>query len=296
MFIKRRRASLFGVLVLAIIALVYYIWGGVSQTQPQKDYTNVRYDDLVVRFVDVGQGDCEIVQLPDGTNILIDGGPESARAELLKEIDSYGIKKFDYVVATHPHEDHIGGMDAVIDNFDIGCVYMPDVVTTTKTFENLLDSIENKNLEVETAKAGVFVINEENISMVFVAPNSDKYDDLNNYSAVLKFTYGKCSFLFTGDAEKLSENEMLEASADLSADVLKVGHHGSSTSSGKKFIKSVNPDYAIIEVGTDNEYGHPHEETIKALENIKVYRTDLHGDITAVCDGVNIKITTEDGE
>jgi len=132
--------------------------------------------------------------------------------------------------------------------------------------------------------------------MVFVAPNSDKYDDLNNYSAVLKFTYGKCSFLFTGDAEKLSEKEMLENSMDVSADVLKVGHHGSSTSSGKSFIEAVNPKYAIIEVGQDNEYGHPHKETMEELEGVEIYRTDLQGDITAICDGDNIKITTKDGE
>ena len=253
-------------------------------------------DGASVIFVDVGQGDCEIIRLADGRNILIDAGTDEGEDKLVRKIKDYGIKKFDIVIATHPHEDHIGGMDEVIDSFDIGCVYMPDVVTTTKTFENLLDSIENKNVKVNKAKAGVFVIDEENISMVFVAPNSDKYEDLNNYSAVLKFTYGECSFLFTGDAEKLSENEMLEASTDLSARVLKVGHHGSSTSSGKKFIKEVNPDYAIIEVGEDNEYGHPHKETTKALKNTKVYRTDLHGDITAVCDGVNIKITTQDGE
>ena len=249
-----------------------------------------------VIFVDVGQGDCEIIRLADGRNILIDAGTDEGEYDLVKKIKDYGIKKFDIVIATHPHEDHIGGMDAVIDSFEIGTVYMPDAATNTKTFESLLDSIENKNAKVIKAKAGVNVIDEENINMVFVAPNSDKYEDLNNYSAVLKFTYGDCSFLFTGDAEKLSENEILENSWDVRADVLKVGHHGSSTSSSTDFIDAVNPDYAIIEVGADNEYGHPHKETEKVLKNTKTYRTDVCGDITAVCDGVNIKITTEDGE
>ena len=253
-------------------------------------------DDISVIFVDVGQGDCEIIRLADGRNILIDAGTNEGEDELVEKIKGYGIEKFDIVIATHPHEDHIGGMDVVIDSFEIGTVYMPDASTNTKTFESLLDSIENKNVKVIKAKAGVNVIDEENINMVFVAPNSDKYEDLNNYSAVLKFTYGDSSFLFTGDAEKLSENEILENSWDVSADVLKVGHHGSSTSSGTDFIDAVNPDYAIIEVGADNEYGHPHKETEKVLKNTKTYRTDVCGDITAVCDGVNIKITTEDGE
>ena len=284
-----KKYGIIGVLVIALIAFFISRLGYFDKSAEPVDGASVI-------FVDVGQGDCEIIRLEDGRNILIDAGTNEGEDELVKKIKDYGIEKFDVVIATHPHEDHIGGMDAVIDNFDIGSVYMPDVVTTTKTFENLLDSIENKNLKVKKAKAGVSVINEENISMVFVAPNSDKYDDLNNYSAVLKFTYGKCSFLFTGDAEKLSEKEMLENSMDVSADVLKVGHHGSSTSSGKSFIEAVNPKYAIIEVGQDNEYGHPHKETMEELEGIEIYRTDLQGDITAICDGDNIKITTKDGE
>lgn len=284
-----KKYGIIGVLVIALIAFFISRLGYFNKTSEP-------LADISVIYVDVGQGDCEIIRLADGRNILIDAGTDEGEAELIEKIKKYDIEKFDVVIATHPHEDHIGGMDAVINSFDIGCVYMPDAVTGTDTYEQLLDSIENKNVEVKKAKAGVSVINEENISMVFVAPNSDKYEDLNNYSAVLKFTYGDCSFLFTGDAEKLSENEMLENSRNVSADVLKVGHHGSSTSSGTKFIDAVNPKYAIIGVGADNEYGHPHDETEEVLKNVKVYRTDLHGDITAVCDGVDIKITTKVGE
>lgn len=250
-------------------------------------------EDLTVRFVDVGQADCEIIQFPDGRNIIIDAGKNETEDELVETIKKYGIEKFDYAIATHPHEDHIGGMDKVIDNFEIGCIYMPDAVTTTKTFESMLDSIENKNVKVIQAKAGVSVIDEENISMVFVAPNSDSYEEMNDYSAVVRLEYGDLSFLFTGDAEAVSEAEILENGMDISADVLKVGHHGSSTSSTEEFLKKVSPSYAVMEVGKDNSYGHPHDETLKALKNIEVYRTDLHGTITMVCDGMNIKITTE---
>lgn len=250
-------------------------------------------DELTVRFIDVGQADCEIIQFPDGRNVIIDAGKNDTEDRLVKTIKSYGIKKFDYVVATHPHEDHIGGMDAVIDNFEIGCVYMPDVSSNTDTFEDMLDSIEAKNIKVSVAKAGVSVIDEENVNMVFVAPNSETYEETNDYSAVLRLTYGERSFLFTGDAEKLSENEMLKKGMVLKADVLKVGHHGSSTSSDKKFIKEVKPEYAIIEVGKDNSYGHPHKETEEVLKNVKVYRTDVHGTVTVRCNGVDIKITTE---
>lgn len=250
-------------------------------------------EDLTVRFVDVGQGDCEIIQFPDGRNILIDAGKNDMEDELIGFIEECGIEKFDIVIATHPHEDHIGGLDKVIDNFEIGCIYMPDAVSTSKTFESVLDSIENKNVNVIQAKAGITVLDEEYISMKFVAPNSDEYDETNDYSAVVHFTYGNRSFLFTGDAEKLSEKEILANGFDISSDVIKVGHHGSSTSSSKSFLKAVNPKYAIIEVGEDNSYGHPHKEILEALKNIEVYRTDIDGTVTVTCNGKDIEITTE---
>lgn len=250
-------------------------------------------DSLVVRFVDVGQADCEILQFPDGRNIIIDGGKNDTEDILVEKIKRYGIEKFDYVIATHPHEDHIGGLDKVIDNFEIGCVYMPNATSNSKTFDDMLDSIENKNVEVKQAKAGIMLIDEEKINMMFLAPNSDYYDETNDHSAVVKLTYNGSSFLFTGDAEAYSEREMISNGMDLRADVLKVGHHGSSTSTTYEFLRKVNPTYAVIEVGEDNSYGHPHRETMEVLEGIKVYRTDTDGTITMKCDGVNLTITTE---
>lgn len=293
MFIKKRKGSLFGVLVVAIVAVIYYMWGGTSPAQPQKDYTDINYDNLVVRFMDVGQGDCEIIQLPDGTNIIIDGGPESAQRSLLKEIDSYGIKKFDYVIATHPHEDHIGGLDAVIRKYDIGKVYLPKSSSTSDAFFSMAETIKKKGVPTLRAEAGVIMIDGEDVRAEFLAPVKDKYDDTNNYSAVLKLTYYGFDVLFTGDAEEESERNMMRNGADLDAEVLKVAHHGSSTSSTERFIEKVSPDYAVIEVGEDNSYGHPHREVMERFEGIPVYRTDINGTITLTYGKDGVNITTE---
>lgn len=289
MFIKRLipKKLIFWVAVVVIVISFF------QSNNVVDNYETEPIDNLVVRFVDVGQADCEILQFPDGRNIIIDGGKNDTEDNLVKKIKKYGIEKFDYVIATHPHEDHIGGLDKVIDNFEIGCVYMPDATSNSKTFSDMLDSIENKNVEVKQAKAGITVIDEEKINMVFVAPNSDYYEETNDYSAVVKLTYNGCSFLFTGDAEALSEREMLANGMDLRAQILKVGHHGSSTSTTYEFLRKVNPTYAVIEVGKDNSYGHPHDETMEALDGIKVYRTDTDGTITMECDGVNLAVTTE---
>lgn len=279
-----------------LILWIAVIAAAISFIQSNKVVENLNrepIDSLVVRFMDVGQADCEIIQFPDGRNIIIDGGKNDTEDELVKRIEKYGIEKFDYVIATHPHEDHIGGLDKVIYNFEIGCVYMPDAESNSRTFESMLDSIENKNIQVKRAEAGITVIDEENICVSFLAPNSGEYEETNDYSAVVKLTYNGCSFVFTGDAEELSEREMLSNGMDLSADILKVGHHGSSTSTSYEFLKKVNPAYAVIEVGEDNSYGHPHDETLEKLEGIKVYRTDEDGTITMKCDGVNLEVTTE---
>lgn len=258
--------------------------------------TPIHIDNLIVRFMDVGQGDCEIIQLPDGRNIIIDGGPNRAEDELVEKIQDYGITKFDYVIATHPHDDHIGGLDIVLNYFDVGCVYMTNAVSNSDNLENMLNIIENKNIKTVRAKAGQKIIDDEHISLSLVSPTRDTYNEINNYSIVARLRYGNRSFLFTGDAEDFAEELILRDGADIDADVLKVGHHGSSTSTTRKFLNRVNPKYAVIEVGEDNRYGHPHEETKNKLTGITTYRTDVHGDITMVCDGDNIEITTENSE
>ncbi len=245
---------------------------------------------LKVHFIDVGQADSILVQLPSGQNILIDGGNNDDGTLVVNYLKQQGVKRLDHVIRIHPHEDHIGGLDVTIRNFEVGKVYLPKVAHATKTFEDLLLAIKGKGLKVTQAKAGVKLDVGPGIEAVMLAPNSSSYEDLNNYSAVLKLTYGDTSFLFTGDAEAESENEMLAAGYNLRADVLKVGHHGSSSSTTPAFLKAVLPKYAVISVGKDNEYGHPHSETLAKLSEagVQVFRTDLQGTIVVTSDGRTI--------
>lgn len=245
---------------------------------------------LKVHFIDVGQADSILVQLPSGQNILIDGGNNDDAGRVVNYIRQQGITRLDNVIGTHPHEDHIGGLDVAIRSFDIGKVYLPKVSSNTKTFEDLLLAIKAKELKVTQAQAGVTLDVGPDTKAVFLAPNSSSYDGLNNYSAVLKLTYGDTSFLFTGDAEVESEKEMLAAGYALKADVLKVGHHGSQNATSTAFLRAVSPKYAVISVGKHNRYGHPHKETLAkfAAAGVEVYRTDELGTIVAVSDGHTI--------
>ncbi len=278
-------------LPLAIVLLfVYSVYSGIY-TAP---FAQINYaENLVVHYMDVGQGDCEILMLPNGVNILIDGGPGAHEDRLVAEITELGIDRFDYVLATHPHEDHIGGLDKVIQTFGADCVYMPYVSASTAAFENFAKAVKDSGATVYKAKSGVVMLDLGDIKAELLAPCSESYEDLNNYSAVLKFTYKETDFLFTGDAEEYSEEEMLLAGSDLSADVLKVGHHGSSTSTSARFLDAVNPSVAVIEVGEDNSYGHPSAKVLKRLGSARVYRTDIDGGVAVECDGKGFKVHTE---
>lgn len=245
--------------------------------------------DLVVHYIDVGQGDSILIQIND-KNILIDGGPTSNSNKLVKYLKSENANTFDYVIATHPHEDHIGGLTKVIKDFDIKQFWAPKVTDNTSYFNSMVNALRAKNLKINVTKAGTNLDLGENINCEMLAPNSSNYQDLNNYSVVLKITYGKTSFLFMGDAEKLSEQEIIKNNFDLHCDVLKVGHHGSSSSTSKEFLEKASPAYAVISCGLYNEYGHPHKETLDSLKEkgVKVYRTDLQKNIIFTSDGKTI--------
>lgn len=254
-----------------------------------------------VHFIDVGQGDSELIQIPkaDGFfNILIDAGVKSNSSDLVTYLQNQNISTLDVVIATHPHADHIGGMTDVIKNFKVSNFYMPLIdesqTPTTKTYEKMLDALIDGNIPTHEIYAGAYIDLPVGSQIQVIAPNKDeKYSDLNNYSAVLRFSHRKNSFLFTGDAEKESEEIILNNSAfELSSTVLKVGHHGSSTSTTKDFLEAVSPLFAVISCEKDNSYGHPHRETMSALNDFgcEILRTDEVQTIIFESDGKNLAV------
>ena len=255
-------------------------------TDLNSKYVN-KNETLSVYFLDVGQADSILIRL-NGQNMLIDAGNNEDGPLIVNYFKELGIENFKYVVATHPHEDHIGGMDDIINNFNIDTFYMPDKITTTKTFEDVLDALENKNMKYNTLNDGdKFNIDNANIEVI---SGGFTNSDINDSSIVLKLVYLNNSFLFTGDATSNVESKLLDK--DIKSDVLKVGHHGSKYSTTDKFLDKVSPKYAIISVGKDNIYNHPSSNTITKLENkgIKIYRTDTLGTIVLDSDGNSINI------
>lgn len=265
----------------------------ITETPTTENIESTRLEgEMKVHYIDVGQGDCIFIELPNSETMLIDAGEYDEVDGAVTYIHSYGYDTIDYVIATHPHSDHIGGMKTIFDNFNVKNVYLSPAISTTKTYEYMLEAIQNSNAKAYKAFAGTEIISEDNLSVIVVAPATDNPDDytdnLNDSSVILKLTYGETSFLFTGDAEKAEEDAIR---TNIKCDVLKIGHHGSRTSTSANFLKNAKPKYAIISVGEGNEYGHPTEEVLKRLEerNIEVFRTDLMGSIVVTSDGKNIK-------
>lgn len=246
---------------------------------------------LKVNYIDVGQGDSIFIELPNQQTMLIDAGERNQDKKVISYIDNLGYSKIDYVVGTHPHTDHIGGLESIIKKYDIGKIYMPKKSSNSKTFVSLLNAIKDKNLKINTAKSGVDIINEDNLDVSLIAPTKE-YNDSNNSSAVVKITYINRCFLFMGDAEIESERSITD---NIECDVVKIGHHGSDTSSSDTFVKKTKARYAVISVGKNNIYKHPYESTIKKWESIgaEVLRTDELGDIVISTNGTDISINNK---
>lgn len=294
---KKKTVKRILILLFIAIAYVYSTYQNTDKTvndntiKQRKTESTLKEssNNLDVYFLDVGQAD-SILLSNNGHYMLIDAGNNEDGPKLVNYFKSLGITKFDYVIATHAHEDHIGGMDDIIKNFDIGTFYMPDLITTTKTFEDVLDALSEKQIAFETPTIDQeFSFSDTKITTLYV---NNEAKNLNDSSIVLRLKHGTNTFLFTGDASTKVEKQLLNK--NIASDVLKVGHHGSRYSTSKEFLNKVNPQYAIISVGINNTYKHPHDETLKKLidKKIIIYRTDQEGTIVAESNGDIIQFKT----
>lgn len=282
------------VFMAMLAGMFLFVFSGCSVGLPDTGTVSTAGQKLKVYFLDVGQGASQLLVTPSGKTMLIDAGNNDKEQVMLDYMKQYHISKLDVVIGTHPDADHIGGLDKVIDQIPVETIYMPKVQSNTKTFESVLKSIKNKGLKVKTAKAGLSWDLDDEVHVDMLAPTRS-YDDSNNMSAVVKVTYGQTSFLLTYDAESASEKDMIASGADLQADVLLVGHHGSNSSTTLSFLKKVNPKYAVIQVGKGNTYGHPKSAILSRLQKqgVEVFRNDRQGTVEVDSDGSSIQISTE---
>lgn len=252
--------------------------------------------ELQVYFIDVGNADSILIRQGE-VNVLIDAGERGDGDDVLAYLNNQGVKKLDLVIATHPHADHIGGMADVIDGIPVDkfvMSFMPeDETPTTATYLDMLEALDNHNVPVEEAKPGT-VYSLGTAQLTVLAPLSES-DEANNISVVTRLTFGKRSFLFMGDAETKVDKELLASGRPLTADVIKLGHHGSNTSSSQALLTKVDPDFAVIPCGKGNSYNHPHSEVLSRLEKmgVTIYRADMHGHIAFATDGENLTISTQ---
>lgn len=273
--------------IIGIIVVLLAGYFGIDLTQESKVPKNSQ---LMISYMDVGQGDAAYIKV-NGNDILIDAGPRSNSKELLEQLKAKNIDDFELVIATHPHEDHIGGIVDVFKEYEVKAFYSPKITHTTKTYENLVKAVKDEGLKTKELKSGMAIDLGEGAKFEVFTPQKSEYEELNDYSPIMKLSFGDTSYLFTGDAEKLAEEEALaKYKTSLDSDVIKFGHHGSSSSSSNAFIEAVSPKYGIISCAKDNKYGHPHRETLDIIKkyNIKTFRTDTDGEIILTSDGKSI--------
>ena len=255
---------------------------------------------LEVIFFDIGQGDAIFIETPKRHQILIDGGPGSVILEKLGKSMPFFDRTIDLIILTHPEFDHLSGFNEVLKKYKVSNILWTGIVRDTAEYKEWKKLIEEEKAEIFIAKAGQKILweSETNNYMEVLYPfenlEGKVFEDSNNTSIISKLVFGKNSFLFTGDAYKNVEGELINKKAEIDSDVLKVSHHGSKTSSSEEFIKSVSPQIAVISAGIGNKYGHPHQEVLELLEkyDIKILRTDKDGDIKIISDGKNYAISS----
>lgn len=287
---KNKLINIIFLLVLAIILIFLYKNGFDFQEILVEQNSN----ELKLHYIDVGQGDAILVQF-NNKNMLIDSGPKKSSEKILKYLENLNIETIDVVIGSHPHEDHMGNMAAIVKKYSVASFFAPKVSVDQYFFENLAKELNNKNLKITPVYEGSTINFDSEIDIdIYWPEQNETYDNLNNYSIVMTLRYGNNSFLFTGDIEKDCEKKIAADGSNIYADVLKVAHHGSKTSSSKNFLDKVNGEYAIIQCGLDNSYGHPVESILSDLteRGYKIYRTDLDGNIIVTSNGNTINIIT----
>ncbi len=292
------------ILIFTVFSLVFSIldiigifsWRQLFTVTNLVDGAKPCNSDFAVYFLDVGQSDCTIIQC-DGEVLMIDTGTKNQVYTIRKSLYTLDIDSIDYMVVTHQHDDHMSGAAKIIEHYDVNNIMMPKLSSVNSvdslTYNNLLNKIGEYNVNPIAIKAGYTF--EVGSAYVEVLAPLEQDKELNNMSTILKITYGETSFLFQGDSEQKVENQLLNLECDVSADVLKVGHHGSNTSTSDKYLIEVNPDFAVISCGPDNNYGHPTYGVIDKLESqgVKTYITSLQGNIIAISDGEKVSFITE---
>lgn len=268
-----------------------------TNTEPSNT-TEIPNGEMNVHFIDVGQGDCIFIQTDD-ENMLIDAGNPENGADIAAYLHSLGVTRLNDFIGTHPHADHLGGGAYIVREFNPEHIYMTEMVSSSYFFEKLLDTIDDMDISVETPKIGA-LYRKGSLNVKFLGPKKE-FSGTNDNSIITRVDFGNTSALFTGDAEKAAEYELLSADADLDVDLFKAGHHGSSTSNIPEFLKAVSPEIAVIQCGRNNSYGHPHHETIERFKNLgaDIYRCDEMGTIILKSDGerfVYVKSETISGD
>ena len=288
---KYKIKNLLFILIVIISLFFYENYASNEKIELRKENNKVTSkENFSIHFIDVLEGDSILIN-SNNEYMLIDTGKYEYKNKLLNYINNLNIKEFKYVVATHAHEDHIGTMPTIIRNYKVERFFMPNKIVNIKCFDLTLLELNKKNITYETPKIyDEFYLNDTKIKVIYI--NNDA-EEINDTSIILKVIYKNTSFLLTGDATKNVELNVLNE--DLKSDLLKVSHHGSKDATSAQFLSKVNPDYAIISVGQNNDYNHPHQITLDKLNkmNIKTYRTDLNGNIIAYSDGNEIYIETE---